>query len=170
MRPPARAIDVARRLTLKAASRLRRMGYTARNFGFSARLEDGRRRHIELRCRPAQDSITFLALMLEAWEQLIPREAGVLVKKLGVVLYGLEPEGTRQPDLFEDWPWSGIDTRDRGAERHLRAARLSRALDRINHRFGRDSALIGMMPAVAGSFSGSKIAFTRIPDVEEFRE
>jgi len=43
-------------------------------------------------------------------------------------------------------------------------------LDRINHRFGRDSVLVGMLPSQGRSFSGSKIAFTRIPDVEEFLE
>jgi DNA polymerase-4 len=166
MRPPERAVDVARRLTLKAAARMRRMHYTARRFGFSARLEDGRRLQVELRCRQARDSITFLALMMEAWERLIPHEPGVLVKKLGVVLYGLEPEDALQSDLFE----SGEDMQDAAMRRRLRAARLSCALDRLNHRFGRDSILIGMMPATANSFSGSKIAFTRIPDMEEFSE
>lgn len=165
LRPVARAVDVGRRLTLKAAARLRRMGYTACMFGFSARLEDGRRVRLELRCRPAQDSVTFLAMLLEAWDRVMPREPGVLVKKLAVVLHGLEPEAGFQPDLFgqmelESGPWA----------RRLRDARLSVALDRINHRFGRDSVLIGTMPATVSGFSGSKIAFTRIPDLEEFRE
>ncbi len=43
-------------------------------------------------------------------------------------------------------------------------------MDKINHRFGRDSVLIGMTPADGQSFSGSKIAFTRIPDLDEFLE
>jgi DNA polymerase-4 len=47
---------------------------------------------------------------------------------------------------------------------------MSRALDKINHRFGRDSVLVGMLPAQGRSFSGTKVAFTRIPDVEEFFE
>ena len=42
--------------------------------------------------------------------------------------------------------------------------------DKINHRFGRDSIVIGMTPSQGRSFSGSKIAFTRIPDVDEFLE
>jgi DNA polymerase-4 len=46
---------------------------------------------------------------------------------------------------------------------------LSRAMDKINHRFGRDSILIGMT-SQGRSFSGSKIAFTRIPDIDEFLE
>ncbi|WP_324742090.1 type VI secretion protein ImpB [Tsuneonella sp. CC-YZS046] len=165
MRPPARAVDVARRLVLKAAARLRRMGYTASIFGFSARLEDGRRLRLEMRCRPAQDSVTFLAMMLEAWDRLVPREAGVRVRKLSVAFYGLEPEAAFQPDLFaqaeaEAGPWA----------RRLRDARLSRALDRLNHRFGRDTVLIGMLPSAGRGFSGAKIAFTRIPDREEFIE
>jgi DNA polymerase-4 len=43
-------------------------------------------------------------------------------------------------------------------------------MDKINHRFGRDSILIGMTPSQGQSFSGTKIAFTRIPDVDEFLE
>ncbi len=166
LRPPAEAINVARRLTLKAASRMRRMGYTARVFGFSVRLEDGRRLHAEARCRPAQDSVTFLALLLGFWEQLIPRERNVLIKKVSVVLHGLTPEAAIQLDLFADQEGVASDP----MARHLRAARLSCALDRINHRFGRDSVLIGMLPSAGRGFSGTKIAFTRIPDREEFSE
>jgi DNA polymerase-4 len=43
-------------------------------------------------------------------------------------------------------------------------------MDKINHRFGRDSVLIGMTPADGQSFSVGKIAFTRIPDIDEFLE
>ncbi len=166
LRPPAEAINVARRLTLKAAARMRRMGYAARTFGFSVRLEDGRRLHAEARCRSAQDSVIFLALLLSFWEQLIPRERHVRIKKVSVALHGLEPETALQPDLFAD------QEGDAGGAmaRHIRAARLSCALDRINHRFGRDSVLIGMLPSAGRGFSGTKIAFTRVPDLEEFSE
>jgi DNA polymerase-4 len=51
-----------------------------------------------------------------------------------------------------------------------KAEKMSRALDQINHRFGRDSVLLGMLPTQGRSFSGTKIAFTRIPDAEEFLE
>jgi DNA polymerase-4 len=58
-----------------------------------------------------------------------------------------------------------IDMRGRA-----KAEKISRALDKINHRFGRDSVSVGMLPSQGQSFSGTKIAFTRIPDVEEFLE
>jgi DNA polymerase-4 len=47
---------------------------------------------------------------------------------------------------------------------------MSRALDAINQKYGRDSVSIGMLPAQGRSFSGTKIAFTRIPDKQEFLE
>lgn len=142
------------------------MGYHATVFGFSARLEDGRRIYVENRCRPAQDSMTFLDMLLAFWDAHIPKERGVLVKKLSVVLYGLVHEGAVQPDLF-DFVAEDIPKPRQDVERQNR---LSHALDQINHRFGRDSALIGMLPSQGRSFSGTKIAFTRIPDREEFLE
>lgn len=166
LRPPDLAIDVARRLTLKAASRLRRGGYTARVFHFSIRLEDGRRLRAETRCRPTQDSPAFLAILLEIWHRLLPQQGDVQIKKLGVVLYGLEPADLRQPDLFDSWR----DQDEAHALERPRNLRLSCAMDRLNHRFGRDTVLIGMLPATGKGFSGSKIAFTRIPDMEEFKE
>ncbi|MGE5196228.1 MAG: hypothetical protein ACM3JI_02735 [Anaerolineae bacterium] len=47
---------------------------------------------------------------------------------------------------------------------------MSRTLDAINQRYGRDSVLLGILPAEGRSFSGTKIAFTRIPEIEEFEE
>ncbi len=168
LRPPHLAIDVARRLTMKACSRMRRMEYYATIFGFSARLEDGRRIRVEQKCRPAQDSMTFLDMLLGFWDQAIPKGRGVQVKKLSVVLHGLLHKDLVQPDLFDMFEKSPLpDAKLRDPER---MNSLSHALDRINHRFGRDSALIGMLPSSGRSFSGTKIAFTRIPDVEEFLE
>ena len=47
---------------------------------------------------------------------------------------------------------------------------MSKALDMLNQKYGRDTVALGMLPAQGRSFSGTKIAFTRIPDVEEFLE
>jgi DNA polymerase IV len=166
LRPPILAINVARRLTLKACSRMRRMGNYATIFGFSARLEDGRRIYAESQCRPAQDSITFLDMLLMFWDVHIPGGQGILIKKLSVVLNGLTEESSVQADLF-DFSDNSVPAAPKNIERQNR---LSYALDRINTRFGRDSALIGMLPLQGQDFSGTKIAFTRIPDREEFLE
>jgi DNA polymerase IV len=167
LRPADQAINVGRRLTLKAAARLRRMGYCATVFGISARLEDGRRIGIEQKVRPSQDSITFLRILVDFWQEAIPKGRDIRVKKMSVVMYGLIAEDAVQPDLFDPLSFGDIPPAQRDI---MRTLRLSQALDKINNRFGRDSALIGMTPAMGRGFSGTKIAFTRIPDREEFRE
>ena len=85
------------------------------------------------------------------------------MKKIGMALHDLTAAADIQPELFDALP--DVDLKERA-----KAERMSRALDKINHRFGRDSVLVGMLPSQGRSFSGSKIAFTRIPDKEEFLE
>ena len=163
LRDPVKAKYVARRLTLKAASRLRRMEYYAGAFSLSARLENGPRLEGGIHCYRAQDSMTFLHLLDKLWEALMREARGARIKKVSITLHELVPASGVQPELFDMLP--DVDMRQRD-----KAEKLSRALDKINHRFGRDSVLVGMLPSQGRSFSGTKIAFTRIPDVEEFME
>ncbi len=163
LRAPSKAIYVARRLTLKAASRLRRMGYFASAFSFAARCEDGRRVEGSLKCWRAKDSPTFLRLLDTIWNQVIPTGSSIKVKKISVTLHGLIHADNIQPDLFDQHM---TET----SEHIMKGERLSHAMDRLNHRFGRDAVLLGMLPSQGASFSGTKIAFTRIPDREEFLE
>jgi DNA polymerase-4 len=163
LRPPAKARYVARRLTLKAASRLRRMDYYASALSFAARLENGPRLEEVEHCRRAQDSMTFLAMLESMWGRAMKKAQGARIKKISVTLHGLMPASDLEPELFAALP-------DFQAEKRRKAEKMSHALDKINHRFGRDSVVVGMLPAEGRSFSGTKIAFTRIPDVEEFLE
>ena len=74
LRDPVKAKDVARRLTLKAASRLRRMDYYAGAMSFAAQLENGLRVHAEGRFYRAQDNKTFLDLLNRLWSQALKSE------------------------------------------------------------------------------------------------
>ena len=163
MRPPEKVKYVARRLTQKAASRLRRMGYYASSFHLSVRLENGLRLEDNERCYRAQDSMTFLHLLDNAWAKLAPHMRGERVKKVSISLNGLIAASELQPELFAELPEDELKKR-------VRSEKMSRALDAINHRFGRDAVSLGMMPKQSRDVSGTKIAFTRIPDVEEFLE
>jgi DNA polymerase IV len=164
LRDPAKARYVARRLTLKAASRLRRMGYYASGFTLSVRTENGPRYESFERCYRAQDSMTFLHLLDVAWENIMHETKSARIRKASVVLSGLVPVSVeQQPELFASVPEEEL-------QRRRKAEKMSLALDKINHRFGRDSVLVGMLPSQGKTFSGTKIAFTRIPDVEEFLE
>jgi len=97
------------------------------------------------------------------WTQVLKQCRGTRIKKVSVTLSELVAATNLQSDLFASLP--DIDLAARG-----KSEKLSRAMDEINHRFGRDSVLIGMTPSQVKSFSGSKIAFIRIPDIEEFLE
>ncbi len=163
LRAPERARYVARRLTLKAASRLRRMGYYASGFVLSARIENGPRLTADRRCYRAQDSLTFLHMLDDAWQEIMRGPPKQRIKKISVCLYHLTQADDLQAELFSQLP--NIDLKQQA-----KAERMSHAMDKINHRFGRDSIVIGMLPSQGRSFSGTKIAFTRIPDVEEFLE
>lgn len=163
LRAPDKAKFVARRLTLKCASRLRRMGYYAGAFHLSARLESGLRIEGGSECYRAQDSVTFLNLLDDAWKALEPSMKHQRIKKISVTLYNLSQPDISQAELFSALPEKEMRAREK-------SEKMSGALDKINHRFGRDSVLIGMLPSQGRSFSGTKIAFTRIPDKEEFLE
>jgi DNA polymerase-4 len=163
-RAPEKARYVARRLTLKAASRLRRMEYEAGAMSLSMRIEDGPRYGLEMRCVPASDSVTFLHLLDAMWNA-ITTEIGTYarIKKVSVTLTHLKPIGYAQADLFDPLSLQAMAAR-------AKAERMSKALDVLNQRYGRDTVSLGMLPAQGRSFSGTKIAFTRIPDEEEFLE
>lgn len=182
LRVPLRAKDVIRRLTLKVTSRLRRMGFYASAFSLSVRIEHGPRLSAERRCPYAQDSLIFLDMMSEAWHQILNEASRngdhspqmsmfsmareplrIRFKKVSVTLYNLRPADQIQPELFDALPHTGKKSRDK-------AVKLSLAVDKINQKYGRDSVLIGMLPSQGKGFTGTKIAFTRIPDIKEFAE
>lgn len=163
LRDPAKAIFVARRLTLKVASRLRRIGYYASSFHLSTRLESGTRFEEVEKCYRAQDSATFLNMLNKSWAIITKKAGKNRIKKVSISLYGLIASSDLQPELFSELPNEDLQKR-------TKAEKISKAMDKINHRYGRDSVLIGMLPSQGKSFSGTKIAFTRIPDVEEFLE
>ncbi len=166
MRPPAKAYTIAKRLTTKAAARLRRMNYYAGKFSVSFRIENGPRLGLEARCEPSQDSFTFIELLDNIWDVLVRESKGARIKKVNVVLYGLvEAKQLHiQPDLFD------VLKPQKESKQRIRDEKISAAMDKLNQKFGKDTVLLGMTAEQGKSFTGTKIAFTRIPDMEEFLE
>ena len=162
LRTPPQAGIVARRLLLKAASRLRRMEYRATHLHLSVRTEDGPRSEAQAKFAPACDSIVLGRVLSELWQRVMQQARWQRLKKVSVTLMGLEAESQpQQLDLF-------VSTAE--AATRERREHLSRVLDKINQKRGRDSVVIGFTPNTVRTFSGTKIAFTRIPDREEFQE
>jgi DNA polymerase-4 len=162
MRAPPQAGVVARRLLLKAASRLRRMKYRATHLHLSVRPEDGARCEAQAKFDPVSDSIALARVLTGLWERVMRQAHWQRLKKVSVSLHGLEAES--QPQQLE------LFAAAEQAVPRERREKLSRILDEINQRNGRDSVVIGFTPDTVREFSGPKIAFTRIPDREEFKE
>ena len=165
LEPKFRQVDLAQqvmsRLLLKAASRLRRLQYYANNLSISFRTENGLKMQGTKKFYRACDNITLLNEGTKIWNDLIKKNQIRSVKKISVTLFNLKKKAELQPDLFATIH-----------QQHLteRFESLSEAMDTINSRFGRDSIALGNIPNQIQSFSGTRIAFTRIPDKKEFNE
>ncbi len=159
----------ARRLTLKAASRLRRKGYRTRLLVLHGKFEDDKSNwRASIKLPRTQDSF----VILHALDHLFPRLAdagrkrpgGFRLRMIGVTLCEIEAADGDQQSLF-----ASLDPDDPLA-RETRTLALSRAMDRINERFGRTAVSVGPLNGGRLDAVGSKIAFGRIPEIEEFHE
>lgn len=156
-RTPARALLVARELTLKAARRLRRHGLAAGALALGLRFADGARGGIERHFAPTQDSFALLLALEAAWRQADLAPAHRL-KHISIMLGALVPAQARTTDLFAD--------DDPGRERR---ERLWSAIDRLRTERGLKVTLASQANVHLQDL-GTKIAFTRIPEIAEFME
>lgn len=159
----------ARRLALKAASRLRRKGYRSRLLILHGKFEDDKSNwRASVKLPATQDSF----VVLSALDGLFPRLAaagaartgGFRLRMVGVTLAEIEPVAGEQASLF-----AMLDPDDPLA-RETRGLALSRAMDRMNERFGRNAVTVGPLGGGRIDRVGTKIAFGRIPEIGEFHE
>lgn len=164
-RQPPEAAIVAQRLLLKTASRLRRAKHRACELYLSLRTENGAKGKAHLRFPPVSDSYALTKILKELWARALSQITGHRIKKIGVTLFGLESD--TEPVQMDFLPMLGGNPLAADVERR---DRLSKIMDEINQDFGRDSIALGFAPDRVKTFSGTKIAFTRIPDLQEFKE
>lgn len=158
LRPVGQARGVARRLTAKCGSRLRRMGYKCG--GLHLYMRGGEQRlEASVRFGLTSDSFRMLEAADDLWDQCARRLNGPNVKQVIVTCLHLV-EADAKPDLFG---WTA------DAEEDGRHMRLLSALDGLNQKFGKDTVTIGPRTGMHG-FVGAKIAFNRIPEKPEFWE
>lgn len=158
-RETRRAREVMRRLLLKAASRLRRLGYYATQMSLSLRIEHGPRIGETACFYRSCDNMNLQREAFALWDALMDKHQPQRLKKVSVTLHGLIHADALQPELFAE-----------RTQRYRRLEKASLAMDELNNRFGRDTITMGSLPRKVRCFSGTKIAFTRIPLAEEFYE
>jgi len=159
LRPVEAARTVARRLTAKCGSRLRRMGYKCGGLHLSIRgVRDGRAQAERVFAATA-DSFRLLETCDALWADCVKALNQTRIKKVSITCLKMIPADT-PPDLFGYCPAAAEDAR------HMR---LLAAVDGLNQRFGKDRVSIGPRPKLH-DFVGAKIAFNRVPETEEFWE
>ena len=148
---------MARRLLLKAVSRMRRMRYCADALDLSVRFMDRSRWHGRRRIKASDDSLLFLEILSALWQEMLNRGSAGTMLNIGVCLSELIETENATADLLSWKP---------EARPH---AGLCAAMDRIHQRFGRKALTVGVEPAELADL-GTKIAFTRVPEASEFEE
>jgi DNA polymerase-4 len=167
-RTPDRARLVARRLTARAATRLRRAGKAAGWFGLMVKGEAAMgdkppKWSAGVRLTPVMDTVTLLETLDGLWQKMAGEFAPRRFLQVGVTLAELTDADAVQPGLFD----AAATMQPADGARRLA---LSRAMDRVNARFGRDAVTLGHDAVGAARSSGPRIAFTRIPELAEFHE
>lgn len=170
LRVPERSRTMARRLMVKAAYRLRRKGYYAGALSFSIRMLDGRRWEGSRRFPMAHDPFTFLSHLDALWDEMVVDEFGSswgrmqgrqVFKKVSVILSHLQEDGQITDDIFDT---EITETRRTLAKRE----KLSAALDNLQQKYKSETVWLGVVPQTLAGHVGTKIAFSRVPDREEF--
>ena len=157
--------QTARRLLVKAASRLRRGEYVTRHLTLSARFESRNKWHATQRLPETDDTRPLLEALAMLWQRLEVEQVRRLrrdrVHTIAVSLDDIRPapggnaQGV-QLNLFDAKPQP--------------SRQISAALDSLNARFGPNSVTLGPQMQGRVNLIGTKIAFGRIPDAAEFNE
>ena len=171
LRTPEAAYQVVRRLTIKAATRLRRKEFFATGFVFAIRFQSGVRWAQDVRLSPAQDNFTFLKALEGLYTQMADdvmtgrayRQTRDRPFKVSVSLHGLCRREEITPDLFDQSSAAYQDLQ------HKNAA-LSKVMDDLNGKYGAETLRLGVTPQTRAGYVGTKIAFSRVPDMAEFSE
>ncbi len=158
-----RSREILRRLIIKAASRLRRKRFFCKKLELSLKTTDGKKIKIKQTFSKINDSLSILDNAEIVWKKVIKYYNPKGIKHIGITLYDLES--------IEDPQVNILEALDNCAEKlSKRKTKLSEVMDVINSRFGKDSITIGSVPNSISVFSGTKVAFTRIPEIKEFYE
>jgi DNA polymerase-4 len=157
-RAPDKAYTIIRQLTIKAASRLRRYELYASDLELKVRDVNGDKWIRSRRLEASQANAAFLEKLKELWEMMLAEMKGVHLKQVAVTLHNLQAGENITLDLFSSQQTQAVKKQDKA---------LSDAMDRINQRYGSSTLQLGTLDKEK---VGTKIAFTRIPEKEEFSE
>ena len=170
LRTAEKTRQMARRLLFKACYRLRRKNLYAKHLVFKVRLQDGRYWRGWRDFPASQDPFVMMGHLMGLWEDMMaecfappyefsPRK--MLFYKVSTLLHGLVRDNQITDDLFEKH-LQGL------CDKHQKQQDLADALDVLQKKYEKETVWLGVVPKTIAGHVGTKIAFNRVPDKDEF--
>ncbi|MEM9469790.1 MAG: impB/mucB/samB family protein [Pseudomonadota bacterium] len=162
--------QMARRLLFKACTRLRRKNLYAKRLCFKVRFIEGGGWAGEESFPAAQDPFSLLKHLDRLWERMIDEcnipvnllsSKRMVFRKVSTLLFGLCEDGTITDDLFEQ-------RLPQEKEQLQKQEKLASALDHLQQKYEKEQVWLGVVPKTLAGHVGTKIAFSRVPDKDEF--
>lgn len=167
LRSPEKSRLMARKLLMKATYRLRSHKLYANRISLSLRTTDNFRWFGELHITQSNDFFSFMQNLDILWQDMsqhfsIPFSAPTEVRfrKISITLQGLRPYHQTSQDLF--------DYKTDKADLSSKNTALADALDKLQRRYKKEVVSLGVPPKTLSGYVGTKIAFSRVPEREEF--
>jgi len=169
LRAPDKARLILRKLTMKAAHRLRKKAQHTRTIATSMRTESGFKSSFQIPIQATNDPFFLLQHIDNLWAcmtQQTTRETNtnmryIRIKKVSVTFFGLAMQETITDDLF-------LPSLHNNHSAAVKNESLTRALETLQARYQKDVVSLGITPKTSAGYVGTKIAFSRVPDQEEF--
>lgn len=172
MRSAEKARLMARRLLTKATHRLRRQNLYAGKISLGVTVigdhyKDTLKWRSERSLSPACDPFSFLEQLDVLWQEMRLYFAHVhgmrnpRFKKVSTLLLSLCEEQDITEDLFD----TGVAQQKQKLEKQ---EKLAQALDALQNKYQKETVTLGVPPKTLAGYVGTKIAFSRVPDQEEF--
>jgi DNA polymerase-4 len=162
--------QMARRLLFKACYRLRRKELFARNIVLKLTFLGGNKWAGTRDFPASQDPFAMMKHLDSLWAEMAatcfpggmePSPRKMVFLKVSTLLHGLSAEGTITDDLFE----RHLAEQSTLSEKHTK---LAQAMDRLQDKYKKETVWLGVVPETLAGNVGTKIAFNRVPDKEEF--
>lgn len=168
LRDAASAFQVMRRLVAKAVQRMRREGFMTCHLSLSIRTVRDEKWGIDLRIPQSDDVRDILHFFESLWHQGILPRLKDRIKHVAIMLSSLIETEFATDDLFQKLERE--ERKDALAIRRTAPTPIETIMEKINEKFGPQSINLGMIPELNGAAIGTKIAFSRVPDIAEFGE
>lgn len=172
LRTEEKARLMARRLLTKAVQRMRRQNLYAGTLSLGVTVQGASYEHQikwrqEIRMNPACDPFTFMQNLDILWGDMLAYFEGCYhmprpkFKKVSTILTGLREPEEITGDLFAARTPEDIKKLEKQEA-------LSKALDKLQAKYQKETVTLGVPPKTLAGYVGTKIAFSRVPEQEEF--